>query len=913
VNRLPAQIESAFQSGSLIVTSSARTARWLRQEYALKMREAGRQAWQTPPIEDWDNWLRNLWHDVSLHSESMPLLLTPLQEKRVWRHMQKDDASLMVSPDGMAQLSAGAYSLLCKYQAHAERNHTWLQPDAEHFQQWAAAFDRECGRQQWISSSHLETQIASALEATPATLPDELLLVGFDRLTPAQETLLAELRARGILVASLHQEQATEQIQLFRAEDPRDEMATCAWWARRLIEEKNGNIRIGIIAPDAASLRGEMERILRRILMPEADDISANTSAMPFEFSLGQPLATVPVIRAALLLLQWATTSLREEEISWLLLSGFLTAAHDEMLAAARFDAFQRDRRSLSMEISLAALREALQPSRWSPLINLQTRLLQMEKFLTANDFSNAERDPSRWMELAQTLLQLSGWASGGNPDTVQFQAMARWNRILDDIALLDFDQNRITYAEFLRILTSHASETIFSPESTGAPVQILGALEASGQCFDALWFLGADEGSWPLRGRMHPLLPYDIQQKLSMPHANPEDDLELSRTITTNLLASAPNIVISHAARNRDGELRPSPVIEAAASGIVWKDSTHWRDRLSIPEERHTPAAIEKLEDASGMIPWPMEQHAGGSDVLKEQAACPFRAFALKRLRAQTLNRSDWGLTASERGEILHRVLENIWSPEFGQLHTLEELQAAMRENRLHQIAQTAIAKVFATRLDETPGEDTWLRAYLSSEQQRLQIRIEEWLELEAVRAPFEVIACEEELQDVSVGGLKLHLRADRIDQVADYARLLIDYKTGQVATTDWKSSRPDDPQLPLYAVFGNVEDVCGVVFARIRAGETSIAGMVADAKTQLLPNLTSSSSLVKNPYSQGVRDAWSEALLNLAHDFLHGEAAVDPKDGRTTCKHCPLSGLCRIAEQSPPLQETLAESSDD
>ena len=877
------------------------------------MRDAGHQAWRTPPIEDWDTWLRSLWQSVSLHYEPAPLLLSPLQEKQVWRRMLKGDASLLVSPDGMAKLSASAYSLLCDYEAHAERNHTWLQPDAERFQQWAAAFDRECGRQQWLSGSQLETQITSALEETPITLPAEILLGGFDRLTPAQEILLTALRTRGVLADFINHEATAEQIQLFRADDPRDEMTTCAWWVRRLLEANSNDIRIGIIVPDAASLRGEMERILRRVLMPEADDISVNTSAMPFEFSLGQPLTTVPVIRAALLLLQWAATPLREEEVSWLLLSGFLTATNDEMLAAARFDAFQRDRRSLSMEISLAAIREALQPSRWDSLTDLATRLLQMEKFLLANDFSNTEREPSRWMELAQALLQLSGWASGGKADTVQFQAMARWNRALDDIAVLDFDQSRITYAEFLRILTSHASETIFSLESKGAPVQILGALEASGQRFDALWFLGADEGNWPLRGRMHPLLPYDVQRKMSMPHANPEDDLELSRTITANLAASAQDIVISHAARNGDGELRPSPVIEVVASGISWKDSAQWHEALSIPEDRHTPAPLEKIEDDSGMIPWPVEQHAGGADVLKNQAACPFRAFAAKRLYAQTLNRSDWGLTASERGEILHRVLENIWSPDFGQLHSLEDLQAARRDNRLHRIVQSAIANVFASRIDRTASEDVWLRAYLASEQQRLQIRIEKWLEHEATRASFEVIACEEELQDVSVGGLKLRLRADRIDQVADYARLLIDYKTGQVATTDWRSSRPDDPQLPLYAAFGNVEDVCGVVFARIRAGETGIAGMVADAKTQLLPNLTSNSSLVKNPYSQAIHNEWHEALLNLAHDFLRGEAAVDPKNGRMTCMHCPLPGLCRIAEQSRPLQETVAENSDD
>jgi ATP-dependent helicase/DNAse subunit B len=45
-------------------------------------------------------------------------------------------------------------------------------------------------------------------------------------------------------------------------------------------------------------------------------------------------------------------------------------------------------------------------------------------------------------------------------------------------------------------------------------------------------------------------------------------------------------------------------------------------------------------------------------------------------------------------------------------------------------------------------------------------------------------------------------------------------------------------------------------------------------------------------------MRDAWQEALLHLAEEFLRGEASVDPKHGAETCKYCPLPGLCRIAE---------------
>ena len=868
------------------------------------MRTEGRRAWETPPIEDWNSWLSRLWKEASLLADDAPLVLTPLQEQQVWLRMQRDDADLLVSPEGMAQLATGAYDLLCAYEAHADRNRPWGQLDAERFRHWAAGFDRECIRQGWLSRGHLEARAASALDNGSLPPPKEIVMVGFDRLTPSQERLLGTLRARGTVVTSDGEPGATGHIRLTRANDLRDEITLCAWWARRRLEEAGNGIRIGIVTPDPSAIRGELERIFRRVLMPETDNIFAPATAMPFEFSLGQPLSAVPVVSGALLLLRWSTEPLREEEVSWLLLSGFLTKTREETLALARFDVSLREARSLTMEISLRALRAKLMPDRWPLLKDLQQRLLQAEKTIDANSFATEHREPSRWVDLAQALLKQAGWPGGGTQDTAQFQAMAKWERALEEIALLDFDGRTVTFNDFLRVLELHANDAVFAIESAGAPVQILGALEAAGQRFDALWFLGADDGSWPLRGRIHPLLPFDVQQKAGMPHATPERDFSLSRAVTASLAASAPVVVTSYAARNKDGELRPSPLVRVLASDLDWESSQEWQTELAIPALEDAVPRLEEVIDASGVIPWPVTLSAGGADVLGHQAACPFRAFATKRFAAQPLNRSEWGLTAAHRGELLHKVLEKIWSPEFGRLHSLDELLMARRESRLRPIIHETINEVFV-KLDTAAEDDAWMRAYLESEKRRLRVRVEEWLELEATRTPFKVIACEEELPDVNVGGLKLRLRADRIDEVGDYKRLLLDYKTGLVSPADWKPPRPVDPQLPLYAVFGNVEDICGLLFARIRAGETCISGQVMDAKTQLFADVKGTSPLVKFPYSDALRDEWSEALLSLAGDFLRGEAAVDPKDGRSTCEHCPLPGLCRVAERAVSIQE--------
>ena len=54
-----------------------------------------------------------------------------------------------------------------------------------------------------------------------------------------------------------------------------------------------------------------------------------------------------------------------------------------------------------------------------------------------------------------------------------------------------------------------------------------------------------------------------------------------------------------------------------------------------------------------------------------------------------------------------------------------------------------------------------------------------------------------------ISLSGIKLILRIDRIDEIPGKGLLLIDYKTGRDAkTTDWFGENIHGPQLPLYAL---------------------------------------------------------------------------------------------------------------
>lgn len=898
-------ILQALARGATILTGNARAARRLHLDYARTQRALGHSAWPTPPIHDWRTWLNDLWDQYSFHHPDAPILLTPLQETELWKISQGQDAHAVVSPESLAALAQQAYSLLCDYEAHASRRQPWTEPDAERFRQWAQSFDRICADKNYLSASrlpeHLSARLTAAARNNQLTLPAQILLTGFDRITPAQQSLISAIRDTGTAIQALETDPARAELRALVTPSEQAELESCALWLRQQLES-NPEARIAVLCANVEQRRGAINRVFRRILTPEIDcSPNAPSPRAVYEFTLGYPVATVPVLQAAILTLRWLATALPVEEITSLLLSGYLASSRDELRACSQADAALRDNTILS---PLFSVERALKISRTALPQTLRLRLQSTLDFAAQNHFFSEKRLPGSWAELSRLALDRIGWPGFRPADSIQFQAQRQWDRLLDELALLDLTSQPMTFSAFLGSLALHAQQMLFAPESTDAPIQIMGPMESAGQSFDAVWFLGATDEQWPSSGRAHPLLPIAIQRQSNMPHANAEDDWKLAQIATHRVLADTSQITFSRAHQNKDGELRISPIVATLAP------------EQSAPESVTNPPTsadfMETWEEAAP-IPFPSGVAPGGTALLRDQAACPFRAFAAHRLRAGEIPDPEWGLTPIQRGVLLHEVLCRFWSaPEPRRIATRDDLLEAIREGSLSAILRHHIEASFAAKLPNDITEP-WLLAYIEAEKLRLGVLLTAWLNQEANRQPFTVEHCEQRLPNVSVGPLSLKLQADRIDVLPDGTRLLIDYKTGKVSTTAWQGDRPEEPQLPLYAVYGNVKNVSGLLFAQLRPQDTKFAGRIRDARSQLFSDLKDSDSLVKTPYQDTMHDEWQAALAALATEFSTGEARIAPRDGSVTCEHCPLPALCRIHEINDNTERSLWDVAED
>lgn len=552
-----------------------------------------------------------------------------------------------------------------------------------------------------------------------------------------------------------------------------------------------------------------------------------------FNISLGWPLSHAPIVHSALLIVKAAMQNLRFAEAEQLLRSPFIRGAWSDPYARAKAAMALREG---GLDVSLDTLAQ------------------------TCDAFRNwqkpaGDRTPSQWAKFFAALLKKAGWPGERGLDSSEHQALGSWSTLLSAFSSLDAATSAIPAETAFSYLGRMAAETDFQPETEPAPVQILGVLEAAGSTFDAIWVMGMHDGVWPAPARANPFIPGALHRELNLPHSSTKREFEFASQATRRLLESADEIVFSYPRVDCDRELGPSPLILSFP-----EESIRYSKPRTFRRVIHESAKFDTFIDEQGPPVSEQKLKLGGSRFLKLQAACPFRAFAEIRLRAVDLYEPASGLDPRTRGAILHKALEHMHDM------TVEEaVDRALREDGMRQPESQGFWRV---------------------ERRRLELLLKEWQAFDAPRT----IVARELRRTVELGGLKLDIRIDRIDRTTAGKTVLLDYKTTAPLASACQSARPDEPQLPLYAITME-QHPDAIAFAQVRRGDMKFSGF-AHAE-----GILEKISPVKiTSWATQISD-WRAALEALAMDFRAGRAAADPKTSKT-CDECPVIALCRIRE---------------
>lgn len=855
------------------VTPTRRLAHHLRLRHDEDCLARGLEAWPSPDIVTWGELVRRMFERDRQAGRSAGRWLPETAAQLVWERIVRHDpaSGALVSPSGVARSACLAWQRMHAHLIPRSALTGEGGPESDDFARWVARYEEWLAAQDWVDP-WLAPRSVTAAAAGP-----RLEFVGFDSLTPAQRDFQSRLCAAGVEIANAAPHARRGDRGWVYCNDRRDELETAARWAAWRLEQSPA--RLAIVLRDLAPRRDEVRRIIERVLAP-ATTVAGGPppESAAFEIASARPLASRPIVAAALDALEAFAAPADLAAAGRLLRSAFLRSSGAEADARARLDA--RLRRDEALDLGLERLARLAAAHACPALAEALDSALRLRREWPPS------AEPNRWTRVFFELLAALGWP-GEALDSSEHQAEARWSRLVAEFGACDDYVGTVGAREAVGLLREMAEGVLFEPEELRAPLLVIDAETCAGMSFDALWVCGLDDARWPAAASPDPFLPRSWQARQGLPGSTAELAAEDARRLLARLCSSADEVILSVPQYDDDAPLLPSPLLAAVPRRELpqlWPGPS-----MAALTYRQRPQ-LESFVDAAMPPLAAREAGRGGARLLELQSACPFRAHLEQRLGARALEESEPGIDAAARGELVHAVLARLWQA-LGDSTRLRGLD----DEAVHDAVRQSIAAELDARHRTVEGVR---RRLLEIEASWLETRVLELLQLERTRPDFAIDSVEQGMT-ITVGGLTLELRPDRIDRLSDGRLAVVDYKTGGDAEVRaWLDERPRLPQLPLYATALGAERVGAVVFARVRTGDTGFTGLVKDAAT--FPGL-------KSPGIKGwprefdgweqMLEEWRRRLTALAEEHVRGDARLAP-DPRRACLYCHLATVCRIAE---------------
>lgn len=872
-------------SEHLILTANSRLSNHLIDQFDQYMHKSGETAWTSLKSLPLSTWINTLFHQ---RNDTGLILLSDFQEQSLWEKiiLASDKTPELIAPVQTAKLVKQAWQYLTQWQVPLQALEDFdTQIEAQCLMTWVSTFQEQLEKNHWITTAELPHFLIQHKDNL--VLPQKLTLVGFDHLSPAILSLLNHLK-NTVIIDTFKASPHDNALIKTSAADTEDEIKLMAATVKNFLDE-NPTARIACVIPDLGNLRDKVIRLFHQAL-----DIGVMLPDHPFtksrfNLSAGKSLDQHTMIKAALTLLDWACAPLPIDELAELLQSPFLCESDIACNMGAHIDQLARENGLSSVPIN--ALFPHIEKSQHQ---HPKTQwLLKLRHFQTVVSELPEVASPGLWTHHFIALLKAFHWPGTLTQNSNNFQLFERFKKCLKTYESLNIIYSQVSLENALKSFKTLLRQTIFQPKSQNEPIQILGALEATGLSFDFAWVMGLHDGVWPAAAKPNPFIPVTLAKEYDLPHATAKRELEYTTEVTERLKYIAPRVIFSTPNALGDQLLQPSALL----NNITYQTLTP----PCPPDYRKMMMQSQKLEQINQTPHLPVIDASnirGGSSLLKFQAQCPFKAFAAFRLSAKSLVEPSIGIDKALQGDLVHQALYYFY-------------QDINDQATLHQQSDQDISLKLSNAIDQTYRQNLPKRAqtlptfFLRIEKQRTKKLVHNWITYDSDRPYFKIMAREKPMT-VTLGTLNLNLRIDRIDVLSDQSLLLIDYKTGNNTITPWFTERLTEPQLPLYASALNnkKQPVKAMAFAEIRANSVSLKGVIAENSTLYNHPTSSLTPLEKvKANSQCMTfeeqlNQWENQLKMLAGEFLNGETAAAP-DKLTTCQFCEFKPLCRYKSE--------------
>ncbi len=470
-----------------------------------------------------------------------------------------------------------------------------------------------------------------------------------------------------------------------------------------------------------------------------------------------------------------------------------------------------------------------------------------------------AARPLARWLQDLRSALASTGQWPGLATD-------AAGQAVLDALSLHEGEQSQfddVTQRMSLSDFSGWVSQTLeaasfFPAHPPAEQVVILPLSQLLGRPLAAVVFPGCDEQRLPASPQPSDHWTPAQRQAFGLPS---RDALALSQRAAWLYALKTPHVDLLWRTSDGGERLMPSILVQE----LMLKQRAGVPPGMDAIIEPHPTDArvLREVSPATSGMPQPdgsaLHVSSLSASAYEQLRTCPYRFFALRQLRLAEDDELDVELGKRDFGTWLHSVLR----------HFHEALKVAPAPDHHVRVAMLNIASEKATQelglssAEFLPFAATWPQVregYL------------EWLaKHESGGVTFD--RAEEKL-DMPLGTVTLNGRIDRIDQLPDGSKLVIDYKTEASAKTAQRIKTPlEDTQLAFYAALLG-DDTLGAAYVNVGEKDGTRAYMQDDIVD--------------------LRDQLVEGLMDDMARIAAGAPLPALGEGMS-CEYCAARGLCR------------------
>ncbi|MFW2405737.1 MAG: PD-(D/E)XK nuclease family protein [Gammaproteobacteria bacterium] len=777
-----------------MLAASPGLARHLCWRYNRNRHRRGDLSWPTPNIIDLNAWLESCWEHSLIGGGAIGqhYLLNRAQFMRAVERVTDgfDTPEIQNPAQGARRLLARSWNLMRDWGIGIhDLEAATGNPDTGYFAGWAKLFEETCRDRGWVDVATLPGRLLAELSSESIPLANHYVLAGFERMTWSQRRLFLALNDLGRLAGKVSSVGGarTEAARQYAATDPQQERRRAAQWARAQLEAQS-DAAVAVVVPDLHRHAADF----RRSFLDAFDPLWRERDGTEFPVSVddGARLADTGFVQTALLMLRITEGQLDYREIGQLLRSPYLRGGVSEAPARARCDLVVRDDRMQRVDLRGLCHRQlADRPDEF---------LGALERMLPLGEQTRGRREPPGWIPVVETLAKEIGLGKGRELSTDEARAQDGWTACLEQFATLAEVTGPVTFREARSLLAELAAQRHYRSGARADGVQIMTPWDVDGHAFDAIWICGMSSAVWPPLGRPTPLIAMNLQRDRGVPEALPDVYRRQALATTERLLAGAPEVVASWAARAGEEPHVATPRIAALptldASPLDESNAADYRQSMLLgPRPTVSPDPAPPLAEN--------ERGRGGTRLANTQSACPARAFFELRLGARELRSPPFAPDALARGNLLHDAAEYLYRELRGRGGPY-----GVDDRDLQAFVESSIDK----SLDRNVPRGHPLRDSLSAnERGRLSRILHDLVAKDRERGQFAVVELEDR-HTFDIGGLTLNVRFDRVDATSDGARLVIDYKTGaHFSIRKCEGDRPLEMQLPMYAAYGNADGI--------------------------------------------------------------------------------------------------------